>query len=66
MSEKSGLIGTLKFVVMLAIVAVAALAILLVLGVVTTETFQDLSLKLLMVGGIVVAAGGAIAFLVRE
>jgi hypothetical protein len=66
MSEKSGLVGTLKFVVMLAVLAIAGLAILFVLGVVTRETFQQLSLDLAMVGGIVIAAAGAIAFLVRS
>jgi len=66
MAEKSGLMGTLKFVVMLAVVAIAALAIGFVLDIVTAEMFKDLSIKLLTVGAIVVVAGGALAFLMRE
>lgn len=62
----TGLKGTLKFVVMIAVVAIAALAIGFVLEVVTAEMFKDLSIKLLTVGGIVVVAGGAMAVLMKD
>lgn len=62
----AGLKGTIKFVVMIAVLAIAALAIGFVLEIVTAEMFKELSIKLLTVGGIVVVAGGAIAVLMKD
>lgn len=66
MSQGSGLLNTLRMVVSLAIVAIAALAIGLVLDVVPRETFQTLAVKVLMVAGIVIVVGAALALLMRK
>jgi hypothetical protein len=65
-SAARGLSGTLKFIAIVAMLAVAGLAIGLVLGVLDAASFKTLTARVLAVIGIVAALSLAIGALIRR
>jgi uncharacterized metal-binding protein len=66
-SGKHSGVGTiLRIVAALSILLLAILAVLLVLDIIPRESFKDLSLKLLSVGGITAVSLIALSFVLRK